>query len=140
MQTETSSSNSTKNIVIFDGECVLCNGFFQFLLKKDLKQELSFATLQSNFASKLLKGKFINAGIPDSVLFFKNGKIYTKSTASLKIISNLGGIWRLAAIGLCVPKFIRNSIYDLIARNRYRWWGKRECLIPDTSIKSRFID
>lgn len=128
------------NIVLFDGVCNLCNGFVNFLIKQDRYAKLSFASLQSDAAQNLFQSQQISLHGVDSVVFLKDGVPAVKSDAVIEILKFLGGGWRLAVLGYMIPKPIRNLIYDWVARNRYRWFGKRPaCLIPNQDILNRFL-
>ena len=129
------------NIVFFDGVCVLCNASVDFLIRKDKKGILKYASLQSDLARKALSEDiFLKAGL-DTVIFLSDGKITDQSTAILKILGHLPFPWSLAVIFLPVPKFIRNFVYRIIARNRYKWFGKREtCRMPDETTKDRILN
>lgn len=127
-------------IVIFDGECVICNSFFRFLLRRDKKERLRFATLQSQFSKSLIENHFKNYPAPDSLLLWQNGKLYTKSTAAIRATAALGGIWLATKVFLIIPSFLRNLVYDFIARNRYRWYQKQSCILPEPDLKNRFVE
>lgn len=120
---------SQKPIVFFDGVCHLCNGFVDSVVLRDPKHRFCFAPLQGTTAQAHLSANDIND--LDSVILMQNGKIYKKSTAVLKILSGLGGFHSLWGLFLVLPSFIRNWIYDLIAKRRYIWFGEREfCRLP----------
>ncbi len=125
-------------VIFFDGICGLCNGFIDFILKIDQKKIYSFSTLQSPFAVSTLPKEYTsNLG---SVVFLDEEKIYTRALAVLKILIGLGGVWRLAGIGYLLPEFIINYAYDIIAKNRYKLFGKKEtCRIPSQEERTRFI-
>ena len=126
-------------IVFFDGVCGLCNKFVNFLMRKDKKGKLRFATLQGKTADQLIaiKGK-VNM---DTIILYDNGKIYYRSTAALKLFTTLGGTWKLMAMFFIVPPFLRNFVYDIIARNRYKWYGKRAvCRVPMKEEQQKFLD
>lgn len=128
-------------VVIFDGVCNLCNGFIQFLIKRDPKARLSFVALQSDRGAALyaeLKEPDQNF---DSIGYLRQGRLSFKSTAVLNILVDLGGLWHMVVVFFIVPKFIRDYTYDAVARNRYRWFGRRdECMVPTPDLKSRFLD
>jgi predicted DCC family thiol-disulfide oxidoreductase YuxK len=120
-------------IVFFDGYCSLCNGVVNFLMKLDHKNMLRFASLQGETAKRNLPENL--RGGPsaafDTLVFFDDGAVYLRSTAVLKITASLGGFYRVASLGLLIPLFLRDGIYRLVARYRYRLFGKREtCRIP----------
>ena len=133
------SNHLDKRIVFFDGACVLCNRFFTFLLRRDRANRLYFGTLQDPGINSFLSSKYINQDKLNSVLFYDRGKFYEKSTAAIRIVSNLGGIYTLIKVLYIFPKVIRDYIYTYIANNRYRWFGTRSCIIPNASISSRMI-
>ncbi|MCB0704981.1 MAG: thiol-disulfide oxidoreductase DCC family protein [Saprospiraceae bacterium] len=129
-------------VLLFDGVCNLCNGFVQFVIKRDSKARFRFAALQSNSAQALLEqAGYANREDLDTVVLIENGKIYTHSDVALRVTGKLGGLWPLFSIFWVLPKFIRDAIYNWVARNRYRWFGKREaCMIPTPELRERFID
>lgn len=122
-------------IVFFDGVCHLCNGFIDFLLKMDKHKKLYFSPLQGE-AYKSLKAH--NKDV-DSIVF-KQDQIYLKSDAVIKIFMHLGGLWAVAAVFLVLPKSFRDFFYDIVANNRYGWFGKRnECRLPSAEERERFL-
>ncbi|QES90355.1 thiol-disulfide oxidoreductase DCC family protein [Rhizosphaericola mali] len=127
-----------RNIVFFDGVCNLCSGAVQFLLKRDKKEFFKYSSLQSEFARKNLPENLTNM---QSIVYQENGQLYTQSTAVLKIMKHLNGIWPILYILILIPKFIRDFIYDYIAKNRYKWFGKKAtCMIPNKRYISRFLE
>ncbi|MGB1121812.1 MAG: thiol-disulfide oxidoreductase DCC family protein [Saprospiraceae bacterium] len=125
-------------IILFDGVCNLCNGAVQFIIERDKKRQFRFASLQSDFGQQYQQQ--VGAAV-DSILLVKNDKIYQKSSAALRIARHLDGLWPLLFLFIIVPPFIRNSIYDWIARNRYRWFGKQDsCWLPTPDLKALFLD
>jgi predicted DCC family thiol-disulfide oxidoreductase YuxK len=133
--------NMPTNLVLFDGVCNLCNSSVQLLLRIDKENRLTFGSFQSDTAQSLLKQHGINKELINSIVFIRQDKIYMESTAILQICHTIGGWWKIIYLLMLIPPFIRNGIYHIIARNRYRWFGKREsCMIPSPSLKSRFID
>jgi predicted DCC family thiol-disulfide oxidoreductase YuxK len=128
-------------IVLFDGVCNFCNYWTNFAIKKDKHKKLRFALLQSDAAKQLLAQFNINPEQLSSVIFFDKGKIYTQSSAALRICKYLDGGWKLFYGFTIIPKFLRDPIYNLIARNRYKWFGKKEsCMIPTPELKERFLN
>ena len=124
-------------IIAFDGVCNLCNGFIQWLIKRDSKKQFRYTTLQSDLGEVLKKNIDVDG---DSVILVYNEKIYTLSDVGLKCMQILGGGWILLYSLIFLPKSLRDFVYKWIARNRYKWFGKSEvCMIPDSSIKSLFI-
>lgn len=128
-------------MVLFDGFCNLCSGTVRFAIARDRKKILRFAPLQSAAGQRLLKEHGRASGEIQSIVFIQNGKVYTRSGAALRFFGRLGGPWTLLPIFLVVPAFIRDAVYDRIARNRYRWYGKKEaCWVPAPDLKSRFLE
>jgi predicted DCC family thiol-disulfide oxidoreductase YuxK len=134
-------SENKKNIIFFDGVCNLCNGAVSFIIKRDKKNQFQFASLQSEFAEDFLSNYPELPPDLDSIVYVEEGKIYFKSAAAIRIARKLGGIYKMAAIFKLLPRKLGDRLYDYIARNRYRWFGKREsCMVPDPSLRSRFFD
>lgn len=124
-------------IVFYDGLCGLCDRSVQFLLKYDKKEKFLFCALQSEQAKHYLGVNYTQ----QSIVLYQQGKVYYRSTAALRIAWLLGGFWSLLAIGLMIPAFIRNAVYDFVAKNRYKWFGKFDaCKIPTPEMRKRFID
>ncbi len=128
-------------LVCFDGYCGLCNGTVDWLMRHDKKQRFRYTSLQSKYAQQLLANYQLSE-LPDSILVLANGKVYTQANAVLLLLNELSGVWKmLAAIGKLVPISISNRFYRIIAKNRYRWFGKREtCRIPNASEKALFFE
>ena len=127
-------------IVLFDGVCNFCNSSVQFIIRHDKSNALKFASLQSNTGQELIAKYNIPKDV-DSVIFIDNGNAFIKSEAALRIADNFGGVWKMMRILKVIPAFIRNLFYDIIARNRYKWFGKKEtCMIPSPEIRNRFMD
>jgi predicted DCC family thiol-disulfide oxidoreductase YuxK len=127
-------------VILFDGVCNLCNGSVLFIIKRDPKARFYFAALQSDVGNSQLKKFGLPAAALNSVLLVKEGKLYQKSNAALEIAKHLRGLWPALYILKIVPSFLRDGVYTWIARNRYRWFGKKEaCMIPTPELKSRFL-
>jgi predicted DCC family thiol-disulfide oxidoreductase YuxK len=127
--------------VLFDGVCNLCNGTVQFIIKRDRAAIFRFASLQSDYAHTLLHQLNLPADHLYSVIVVEDGIAYQKSDAALRIARHLPGLWHRLYILRLVPKFIRDSVYDFIATNRYRFFGKQDhCMIPTPELKARFVD
>jgi predicted DCC family thiol-disulfide oxidoreductase YuxK len=125
-------------IILFDGVCNFCNSSVNFVIKRDKKAYFKFAPLQSELAEKLL-GKPISE-MPDSVVLIENNKVHYKSTAALMIAKKLDGLWPIFYLLIIIPRPIRDWVYNLIAKNRYKIFGKKDsCMIPDPAIKARFL-
>jgi len=130
-----------QKIVFFDGVCVLCNRSVDFLFKKDHKKRLKFASLQSVNAMAILRQLQNQSIKEDTIIFYDEGRFLMKSTAVLKIAGYLGPPYSALAIFLIIPRPWRDWLYDIIARNRAKWFGTREtCRVPDQETSGRIID
>jgi predicted DCC family thiol-disulfide oxidoreductase YuxK len=128
-------------IILFDGICNLCNRSVQFVLNHDKQKIFHFASLQSNAGQRLLKEYNLSETVFNSFVLIQNGKTYLKSTAALMVAKQLGGAIKLLYAFIIVPAFIRNAIYNVIAKNRYKWFGKQEsCMMPTAALQSRFLN
>lgn len=128
-------------ILFFDGVCNLCNGAVQWFITRDKNESLRFASLQSDLARELLPQAGVDPSALSSLVLLENGKAYTKSSGAMRAASHLGGLWAPLARSLFIfPAFLRDWVYDFIAVNRYRWFGKREaCMLPRPEWKARFV-
>lgn len=127
-------------IVLFDGVCNLCNGSIQFLIKRDRQAYFRFASLQSDTGQKLQADLGMDPQALDSVILVEGDRWYKESDAALRIARNLPGVWKLLTAFRIVPRPLRDALYRLIARNRYRWFGKTEtCWLPTPELRSRFL-
>jgi predicted DCC family thiol-disulfide oxidoreductase YuxK len=126
-------------IILFDGVCNFCNGSVQFIIKRDQNKYFKFASLQSEVGAKLLMEYGVNSSL-DSFVLIEDGKLYTKSEAALLVCRSLNGLWKWGYAFRIIPLPIRNWIYEMIAKNRYRWFGKRDsCMIPSKEDQERFL-
>lgn len=131
-----------KKLILFDGVCNLCNSSVLYVIKRDKKNIFLFSPLQSNVGKQIIQKFDINTKNVDSIIIYNPEKesIHYKSTAALKIASQLGFPTNLLSIFLIIPSFIRNWVYDFIAKNRYKWYGKKDaCMIPTPELKSKFL-
>jgi predicted DCC family thiol-disulfide oxidoreductase YuxK len=136
-----SEMKDDKLIILFDGFCNLCNGSVNLVIDRDINDRFQFASLQSSSAKLLLQEFGEYQGSLDSVILIKNNRLYHKSDAALMIAQKLGGLWPLASIFFIVPKFIRDWVYGIIAKNRYKWFGKLEtCRIPTPELRAKFLE
>jgi predicted DCC family thiol-disulfide oxidoreductase YuxK len=135
-------NNIKDPVILFDGICNLCSGAVLFIIKHDPKHLFRFASLQSEFGQKIIKQFKIPPGeAMNSFILFENEKIYTRSTGALRVAKKLNGLWPLMYSFIIIPPFIRNAFYNLIASDRYKWFGKKEeCWIPTPELKSLFLD
>ena len=130
-----------QRIILFDGICNLCNSAVNFVLKRDKNSVFKFASLQSDAAKKLLKNREVSEIDTGSFVLIDDGKVYTRSTAALRVCKHLSGLWPLMTIFMIVPRFMRDWVYNLISKNRYRWFGKRDaCMIPSPGVKYKFLN
>lgn len=128
-------------VILFDGVCNLCSSVVQFIIKKDKRNTFRFASLQSDFGLSILQKFNLPADTFNSFILYQGGKIFTKSTGALMVAKQLSGAWPLLSVFIFVPAFIRNRVYDLIARKRYKWFGKKEeCWIPSRALKNKFLN
>ena len=133
--------NSDQPVILFDGVCNFCNYWVNFAIKRDKRKELKFTTLQGETARQLLPKYNINPTSLSSVILIDNGKAYTQSSAAIRICKYLNGGWKLFYGLMIIPKFIRDFFYNIIARNRYKWFGKKEsCMAPTPELRERFLD
>ena len=131
-----------RDIILFDGVCNLCNGAIQFIIKRDKADRYRFAALQSELGKQLTSERHIDTEKIDSIILIEPGKAYyIKAAAALKIGKQFGGLWKGLGLLEWIPPVISNGIYDIVARNRYRWFGRKEqCMIPTPELKQKFLD
>ena len=129
-------------IILFDGVCNLCDSAVQFIIKHDKNAVFKFASLQSDIGKRLLKERGVDFESIDSIVFIDMGSAYyIKSTAALEIARHLDGSYSFFKNFLVIPVGFRDWVYDFVARNRYKWYGKKDaCMIPTADLKSRFLD
>lgn len=133
---------NNKKIILFDGVCNLCNNAINFVIAHDKKDVFRFASLQSELGRKLVSERGIDPEVVDTIILIEPGVVYyEKSTAALKIAKDLSGGYSLMSHFLFLPKFIRDGVYNLVAKNRYSWFGKKDsCMIPTPELKAKFLD
>jgi predicted DCC family thiol-disulfide oxidoreductase YuxK len=140
------SQAESNPIVLYDGVCGLCNRLVQFLLKHDRRDRFRFASLQSEFASVLLKRHGLDPHDLDTVYVVKdynqpNEGLLARSDAILYMLDQLGGVWKLAGLARVLPRNLRDAVYKIVARNRYHLFGKHEsCMLPEPKHRARFLD
>ena len=128
-------------LILFDGDCNLCHGSVQFVLRRDPKAHFRFASLQSAAGRAVIAAVAPGAELPDSIVLVHRGRLRTKSAAALAIARGLRFPWPLLSVFWLVPYPLRDLVYDWIARHRYRWFGKRqECWVPTPALRARFLD
>lgn len=127
-------------VIFFDGVCNFCNAAVQFIIRHDKAAVFKLAALQSAAATRLLVNLPADEAAVDSILLLENGMVYSRSTAALRIAKRFTGGWKLLYVLIFVPKFIRDAVYKLVARNRYRIWGKQDnCMVPEPHLQERFL-
>nr|WP_315154348.1 thiol-disulfide oxidoreductase DCC family protein [uncultured Flavobacterium sp.] len=131
-----------KKIILFDGVCNLCNSAVQFVIQHDSKDVFRFVALQSELGQQILNHIGVSPANIDSIVLYEPGvAYYYKSSAAIEIARNLGGFWHFGTVFRIIPSGIRNLLYDYIAKNRYKWYGKKEsCMIPTPELKLKFIE
>ena len=132
--------STNKAIVLFDGVCNFCNSSINFIIEHDKKDHFRFSPLQSEKGKMLLQQFNEDEKGLDSIILIENNKLYKRSTACLKIAKKLNGIYFLLYAFILVPSFLRDPVYDFVAKNRYKWFGKKDaCMIPTPAVKEKFI-
>ena len=131
-----------KKLILFDGVCNLCNTTVQYVIKHDKKDVFRFTALQSNLGKKIVEAFKIDPTKTDSILLYSEEYgIKSKSSAALHIARQLSFPNNLMTVFFIVPPIIRNKIYDYIAKNRYKWYGKKEyCMMPTKALKAKFLE
>ncbi len=128
-------------VLFFDGVCNLCNQAVQFVIRQDKKQQFLFAPLQGSAGTAALQQMGEDVQKPGSVVLLYGGQYYTRSTAALRVLQLLGGRWYLFAALRIIPPFLRDSLYNMIATRRYKWFGKSDsCMVPTPALKARFLE
>ena len=128
-------------VVLFDGVCNLCNGAVQFIIDRDPGARLRFAALQSEIGQRLMEHAGYTGVRLDSIVFIENGTPFDRSTAVLRIVRHLQRPWPLLALALMIPRPVRDFAYGIVARHRYRWFGREpHCRVPTPSLRARFLD
>lgn len=131
---------ATQPIILFDGVCNFCNASINFIIRHDRKKLFRFAALQSETGQQILRQYSLPTESFGSFVLVEGGKVFLKSTAGLKVYNRLPWYWKWTQLGWIAPKFLRDAVYDLIAKNRYKWFGKKEtCMLPAPEVRSRFL-
>lgn len=132
--------NLPEHLILFDGVCNLCTTSVQFVIKRDKQSEFYFASLQSETGQKILKQNNLPVSDFHSFIYLRRGRLFMRSDAALQLVGDLNGCWRLLKVFLIIPRFIRNGVYNLIAKNRFRLFGKKDsCLVPTPELQNRFL-
>ncbi len=129
-----------KRLVLFDGDCNFCDSSVQFIIKRDPVAHFQFTSLQSEAGIKIIKDYNVSSDV-DSLVLVENGKVFTKSSAALRIAKKLDGLWHLLFLLILIPSPIRDFFYDFFAKNRYKWFGKKDesCALPTPEVRERFL-
>jgi len=132
---------NNKKVILFDGLCNFCNDSVLKVIKYDVKNQFVFTSLQSDIGKEIIQYLGVDTSKVDSIILYEPNVAYDiKSTAALKIMNDFGGIWKLTQVFWIFPESFRNIIYDYIAKNRYKWFGKKEaCMIPSKEIQEKFL-
>jgi predicted DCC family thiol-disulfide oxidoreductase YuxK len=131
---------SIQPVILFDGICNFCNAGINFIIKQDKKKVFRFAALQSEAGQQLLQKHGLSTNKFESFILIDEGKVYQKSDAGIKVYGKLSWYWKWTQLAWIAPRAIRDAVYDFIARNRYKWFGKKAaCMIPGAEIRSRFL-
>ncbi len=130
----------SKPVILFDGVCNYCNSMVNFVIRQDKQNKFLFAPLQSAFAQQLLRQYQLPSSDFDSFVLVHRKKASLRSSAALRVLGKLPWYWKWTQIFWIIPPFLRNAAYDLIARNRYKWFGKKDsCMIPTAEVKDKFL-
>lgn len=133
-------SGNAEKVILFDGVCNLCNSSVNFIIDHDTQNKFKFASLQSDAGQELLNKFNLNTKDFDSIIFVDGDRYYSQSSAVLRIVKEFPGLWKLLYVFIIVPPALRNIIYDIIAGNRYKWFGKKDsCRIPTPELKNKFL-
>ncbi len=135
------STNTSHQILLFDGVCNLCNAVVQFVLRHDKHNQLSFASLQSPFGKAALQQHGLESKDLKTFVYLRDEKAYTRSTAFIYLMRDLGGGFRLLEVCWIFPRFLRDAVYHAVSRTRYSIFGKSaECYVPSEDLRHRFLD
>jgi predicted DCC family thiol-disulfide oxidoreductase YuxK len=127
-------------VILFDGVCNFCNAGINFIIRQDKKKVFRFAALQSEAGQKLLKQHNLPIQGFESFILIDGGKVYQKSAAGLRVYGKLPWYWKWTQAFWIAPKFLRDAVYNFLAKNRYKWFGKKEeCMVPSAELRSRFL-
>jgi predicted DCC family thiol-disulfide oxidoreductase YuxK len=128
-------------VILFDGVCNYCNAVVNFIIRQDKKNLLRFASLQSSAGQRLLKQYHLPTEQLNSFVFISKGRAYTRSTAGLMLYNHLPWYWKWVQLFRIIPPIFRNAVYDFVAKNRYKWFGKKDqCMVPAPELRQRFLD
>lgn len=130
-----------KPVIVFDGVCALCSRWVRFLLRFDARGRYRFAAMQGSHGRALLEAHGLDPDDPTSFLLLEDGRAWTDTEAILRVLTGLGGAWRLVRVLRWLPRGLRDRVYRVLARNRYRWFGRHDaCFLPTPEQAARFLD
>lgn len=133
--------HNTNPVILFDGVCNLCNSSVLLVIKYDPKKLFRFASIQGDYGQQILKRFHLPPTSLGSFILVDENQIYTQSTGALKVVKRLSGLWPLMYAFIIIPPFIRDIVYNLIAKNRYKWFGKKDnCAVPSAALRELFFD
>jgi predicted DCC family thiol-disulfide oxidoreductase YuxK len=136
-----SVTNSHHPVILFDGQCNLCNGVVQFIIKRDKTDAFRFASLQGRYGQSVLEKYGLPREDLNTFILLDGDRIFSKSSGALQVCRILGWPWKIFNLFILVPSFIRDMAYEWIAKNRYRWFGKKnECQVPSPELSMKFMD
>jgi predicted DCC family thiol-disulfide oxidoreductase YuxK len=128
------------NLVLFDGVCNLCNASVQFIIRHDRTAIFHFVALQSEIGREICRSQGLDPADAQTFVLISGGRILVRSDAAIQVVSRFGGAWRFFEVFRLVPRVARDWIYSVVARNRYRWFGRTDaCMIPIPDVKARFL-
>lgn len=128
-------------IVVFDGQCLLCNGWVQFLLRHDRRGRFRFASIQGEAGGRMLADAGLRVEGLQTLLLVDGDRSWQHTDAILRVLHGLGWPWRLAWAAWLIPRPLRDGLYRWLARNRYRWFCRSaQCMVPDPQVAARFLD
>ena len=134
------AGETTDDLILFDGVCNLCNALVQFVIRHDPKGKFHFAAIQSDIGRKIFQKYGLDSADLQTFVFISDNQVFLRSSAAIEVVSRFGGAWRMFAIFWLVPRLVRDAVYSTIARNRYRWFGRKDtCMIPTPEIEKRFL-
>lgn len=129
-----------RDFIIFDGVCVLCNGWVKFVLRFDTRETFSFVIAQSELGEQIYEELGLKSDDYDTFVIVRNGQMFTKLDGVFALMSTIGWPWKIVSIGKFLPKGLKDWMYDRVAKNRYALFGKRDtCMMPTPEVKARFI-
>lgn len=134
-------TKTPENLILFDGVCNLCSALVQFIIRHDREAKFRFAAIQSEIGREIFQSRGLDTADLQTFVFIADGKMFLRSDAAIEVVARFGGAWRIFRVFQFVPRIVRDSIYSTIARNRYRWFGRKEvCMVPTPENKERFLE